>query len=50
MFKIRGGDGNEYGPVSADTLRAWVAQGRAKAPVRISFAGGNTSTRKLPTP
>lgn len=29
MYKIRAGDGNEYGPVSADTLREWVRQGRA---------------------
>lgn len=29
MYKIRGGDGNEYGPVSADAVREWVHQGRA---------------------
>lgn len=29
MYKIRGGDGKEYGPVSTDTLRSWVSQGRA---------------------
>lgn len=29
MYKIRGGDGKEYGPVSADMLRDWIQQGRA---------------------
>ena len=28
MYKIRGGDGKEYGPISAETLRSWVNQGR----------------------
>jgi len=36
MFKILGGDGKEYGPVSTDTVREWILQGRASAvtPVR----------------
>lgn len=29
MYKIRGGDGKEYGPVSADVVRQWIAEGRA---------------------
>ncbi len=29
MYKIRGGDGNEYGPVSADQVRQWISEGRA---------------------
>lgn len=29
MFTIIGGDGVEYGPVSAEQVRAWVAAGRA---------------------
>jgi len=28
MYKIIGGDRKEYGPVTADELRAWVAEGR----------------------
>lgn len=29
MFTIIGSDGKEYGPVSADQVRAWIAAGRA---------------------
>jgi type II secretory pathway pseudopilin PulG len=39
MYKIRGGDGKEYGPVSADTLRAWVNQGRANAQTFVLVEG-----------
>ncbi|MBI5387208.1 MAG: DUF4190 domain-containing protein [Verrucomicrobia bacterium] len=28
MYKIRGSDGKEYGPVGADLLRQWLAEGR----------------------
>jgi len=40
MFKILGGDGKEYGPVSTDTVREWILQGRASAvtPVRHAEA------------
>ena len=31
MYKIVGGDQKEYGPVSADEIRRWVAEGRANA-------------------
>lgn len=31
MFTIIGADGKEYGPVSADKLREWIASGRANA-------------------
>ncbi|MEY4386689.1 MAG: hypothetical protein RLY20_1972 [Verrucomicrobiota bacterium] len=41
MYKIRGGDGKEYGPVSAETLRAWVAQGRANAQTYVLIEGGS---------
>jgi len=40
MYKIRGGDGQEYGPVSADALRAWVNQGRANAQTFVLAEGG----------
>jgi len=35
MYKILGGDGKEYGPVSADTLRQWVREGRANALTQV---------------
>ena len=35
MYRIIGADGKEYGPVSADIVRQWVAQGRANAQSRI---------------
>lgn len=31
MFTIIGADGKEYGPVSADKIREWIAAGRANA-------------------
>src|SRR5258706_6235010 len=31
MFKILGADGCQYGPVSADKIRDWIAEGRAGA-------------------
>lgn len=39
MYKIIGGDGREYGPVSADQLRQWVAEGRANAQTRVQPEG-----------
>lgn len=35
MFTILGGDGKEYGPVSADQIRTWLAQNRANAETRV---------------
>lgn len=29
MFKIIGGDGSQYGPVTVDQLREWISSGRA---------------------
>src|ERR1041384_8476997 len=31
MFKILGADGRQYGPVTADKIRDWIAEGRAGA-------------------
>jgi hypothetical protein len=31
MYKIIGADGKEYGPIPADVLRQWIAEGRANA-------------------
>lgn len=39
MYKILGGDGKEYGPVSADTLRQWMAEGRANAQTQVQPEG-----------
>ncbi|HZF01496.1 MAG TPA: DUF4190 domain-containing protein [Methylomirabilota bacterium] len=34
MYKIIGADGKEYGPITAEQLRQWIAQGRANAQTR----------------
>ncbi len=39
MYKIIGADGKEYGPVSAEQLRQWIAQGRANARTRAAAEG-----------
>ncbi len=39
MYKIIGGDGREYGPVSADQLRKWIADGRATGETRVQLEG-----------
>src|SRR5688572_33097228 len=40
MYKIIGGDGKVYGPVSADTLRDWIASRRATADTQAQAEGG----------
>jgi hypothetical protein len=35
MYKILGGDGIEYGPIPAETLRQWIAEGRANAQTQV---------------
>jgi hypothetical protein len=35
MYKILGGDGKEYGPVSVETLRQWITEGRANARTQV---------------
>jgi hypothetical protein len=39
MFTIIGGDGREYGPVTAEQVRAWLAGGRANLETKIKAAG-----------
>ena len=39
MYTIIGGDGKEYGPVSAEQVRAWVAGGRANPETKIKAHG-----------
>ena len=35
MYKIIGADGKEYGPISAETLRQWILEGRANAQTKV---------------
>ena len=35
MYKIIGADGKEYGPVSAEVLKQWIAEGRANGQTRV---------------
>jgi uncharacterized membrane protein len=35
MYKIIGGDQKEYGPVSADQIRQWIAEGRANPQTKV---------------
>jgi uncharacterized membrane protein len=46
MYKIIGADGNEYGPVTADQLRQWIAEGRANAQTKVQ-AEGSTDWKPL---
>jgi len=39
MYRVLGSDGNEYGPVSADVLRDWIAEGRASARTSVQPEG-----------
>ena len=39
MYKLIGGDGNEYGPVTADQLRTWISEGRADAQTKVQVEG-----------
>ena len=40
MYHIIGVDGKEYGPVSADELREWIAQGRASGQTLVRLDDG----------
>ncbi|HLP01859.1 MAG TPA: GYF domain-containing protein, partial [Opitutaceae bacterium] len=35
MYRIIGGDGREYGPVSASQIEQWIAQNRANGSTRV---------------
>lgn len=39
MYKILGGDGKQYGPISADVLRQWIGEGRANAETQVQAEG-----------
>ncbi|HUJ11174.1 MAG TPA: GYF domain-containing protein [Verrucomicrobiae bacterium] len=46
MYKIIGGDGKEYGPVTAEQLRQWIVEGRANAQTKVQ-AEGSTEWKTL---
>jgi hypothetical protein len=46
MYKIIGGDQKQYGPVSTDEVRAWIAEGRLSAQSLI-WAEGNADWKPL---
>ena len=39
MYKIIGGDQKQYGPVSADEVRRWIAEGRLNGQSRVQPEG-----------
>ena len=39
MYRIIGVDGREYGPVSAEQLRRWIAEGRANSETQVAVEG-----------
>jgi hypothetical protein len=39
MYRIIGADGNEYGPVTLEQLRAWMAEGRVNHDTRVKTEG-----------
>ncbi len=40
-YTIIGADGKEYGPVSGEDLRTWIADGRANAGTRMRAEGAD---------
>jgi hypothetical protein len=40
MYKIIGADGKQYGPVTLEQMRQWIAQGRINAQTRVQEASG----------
>ncbi len=55
MYKIVGADGREYGPISLEQLRQWIAEGRANALTRVLPEGATNGKRSpncpnLPAP
>ncbi len=38
-YKMIGGDGQQYGPVTADQLRQWMSEGRVDATTRVQAEG-----------
>ncbi len=40
-YKIRGDDGQEYGPASAEQIRQWITEGRVEKKTPVCVAGAN---------
>jgi len=40
MYKIIGADGKEYGPISIEQMRQWIAEGRVNAHTRVQTVDG----------
>jgi hypothetical protein len=40
MYRIVGADGRQYGPVSAEQIQRWIAEGRANAQTQTLTEGG----------
>jgi hypothetical protein len=41
-YKILGGDGNQYGPITAEQFRAWAQEGRVGSDTRVLRSGATT--------
>ena len=39
MYRVRGADDKEYGPVSGEVLRQWITEGRANAQTKVKPEG-----------
>ena len=50
MYKVIGADQKEYGPIDAETVRVWLAQGRiyAQSPVKLEPGGSWKSLDAYP--
>ncbi len=46
MYRIIGADGKEYGPVSADQMKQWIAEGRVNLQTRV-LAEGTTEWKTI---
>jgi GYF domain 2 len=44
MYKIIGVDGKEYGPITVEQVRQWIAEGRANAQTRVLQEGATNWT------
>jgi hypothetical protein len=42
MYTIIGGDGKEYGPVTPEQVRSWIAGGRANLETKVKEVGSDT--------
>ena len=40
MYKVIGSDGKQYGPISLEQMRQWIAEGRVNAQTRVQAADG----------